>query len=76
MADAAYWTGYGVAFASVFSVVVLQELAPQCLKTGCREGANAGRKAAQEVAAELKHPALPTDPTAEPTGPASQPQGC
>jgi hypothetical protein len=47
VSDATYWLGYGVSFAAVFSYAVVAELAPEVLKTGARDGREAGRKAAE-----------------------------
>ena len=66
---ATYWLGYGASFASVFSYTVVKELAPEALKTGCLKGAQAGRKAAEDLSTELKEPSAarnaspPPDPS-------------
>lgn len=77
VADAVYWFGFGVSYASVFSTVVLKELAPEVLKTGCREGAEAGRKAGAEFLTDLKQrktAAPEAGPSAETGGPSPEPQ--
>ena len=64
LSDTAYWAAYGVSFASVFSYTVVTELAPEVLKTGGRDGAQAGRRAAEEFANRCK-------PQPKEAGPAS-----
>jgi hypothetical protein len=54
LSDATYWTGYGASFAAVFSYTLVTELAPEVLKTGARDGAAAGRKAADDFASRHK----------------------
>ena len=54
VSDATYWLGYGVSFATVFSYTVVKELAPEVLKAGCRDGAQAGRKTAEDLASKSK----------------------
>ena len=67
-AGAAYWVGFGVCFATVFSYTVVKELAPESLKGGCRDGAKSGRKTAEEFLGEVrageKHPS--SDPSLSP----------
>jgi hypothetical protein len=53
VSDATYWLGYGVSFATVFSYTVIKELAPEVLKRGWRDGAQAGQRAAQDLASEF-----------------------
>lgn len=77
VSDAAYWLGYGVSFATVFSYTVVRELAPEVLKAGCHDGAQAGHKAAEDLASQIKTPHAATDttsaPGSEPSSPAAQP---
>ena len=51
--SAAYWIGFGVSFATVFSYTVIKELAPESLKAGCRDGTQAGRKVAEDLGSKL-----------------------
>ena len=44
VSGATYWLGFGVSFATVFSYIVVRELAPEALKAGWRDGANAGER--------------------------------
>jgi len=74
---ATYWLGYGASFASVFSYCVAKELAPEALKAGCRDGAQAGRKGAADLSARFHarfggHGASPSSEP-DPSGPATQP---
>jgi hypothetical protein len=55
MSDALYWLGFGVSYGSVFSAVLVKELAPEALKTGGRDGAEAGAKAASDFMARWQH---------------------
>jgi hypothetical protein len=79
LSGATYWLGYGMSFATVFSYTILTELAPEVLKTGCRDGAQVGRRTAQDVASKLEGqpetdgsgPSSGTDPSA----PIAQPGG-
>ena len=52
--SATYWLGFGASFATVFSYTVVRELAPEILKTGLRDGAQAGQKRAEGWASKLK----------------------
>ena len=52
--DAAYWTAYGVSFAVVWHWTVARHLTPECLKSGYRDGAKAGREAAEKWVDQLK----------------------
>jgi len=72
---AAYWLGFGASFATVFSYTVVRELAPEILKAGFRDGAQAGQKSAEQWVSKLKeqpvggaNPSTGTDPS----GPATQ----
>jgi hypothetical protein len=58
---ASYWLGFGVSFASVFSYTIVKELTPEALKVGCREGARAGRKAAENSTSK-RQPEVPLTP--------------
>ena len=77
VSGATYWLGYGVSFASVFSYTLLRELAPEVLKTGCRDGAAAARKSAEHLASKLDPQASAhsevRSPATDPLGPATQP---
>ena len=53
ISDATYWFGYGVSFATVFSYTIMKELAPEVSKGGCRDGAQAGQKTAEDLAARF-----------------------
>jgi len=74
LSDATYWAAYGVSFATVFSYTVVTELAPECLKAGGRDGAQAGRRAAEEFASNRKQKPTGTGATSslDPAGPAVQ----
>ena len=52
VSDATYWLGYGVSFAAVFSYTVIKELAPEVLKRGFRDGAQAGQRTAEDLASK------------------------
>lgn len=52
--SATYWLGFGVSFASIFSYTILTELTPEVLKAGCRDGAQAGRKKAENLASKAR----------------------
>src|SRR5207247_8238765 len=54
VSGAAYWLGYGVSFATVFSYTVITAMAPEVLKAGCRDWSQAGRKTAEDLASKLK----------------------
>jgi len=54
LSDTTYWAGYGASFAAVFSYTLVTELAPEALKTGARDGAATGRKAADDFANRQK----------------------
>jgi hypothetical protein len=54
VSDATCSLGYGVSFAAVFSYTLATELAPEVLKTGSRDGAAAGKKAASDFATRCK----------------------
>ena len=54
VSEATYWLGYGVSFATVFSYTVIKELAPEVLKRGCCEGAQAGQRTAEDLASKLQ----------------------
>jgi hypothetical protein len=77
VSDATYWLGFGVSFATVFSYTVIKELAPEALKRGCRDGAQAGQRTAEDLASEFH--ARPdahgssSSPGPEPSGQATQP---
>ena len=77
VSGATYWLGYGVSFSTVFSYTVVKELAPEVLKAGCRDGAQAGRKTAEDFASELKArphaPAVTPPPGTDSSRPATQP---
>ena len=51
-ADAAYWLGYGLTYAVVFSAVAIKEFAPAALVSGCRDGAKAGKTSAEKLATD------------------------
>ena len=77
VSGATYWLGYGVSFATVFSYIIVKELAPQVFKAGCRDGAVAGQKTGEEVASKLSaqrtaQGGMPSS-GADPSGPATQP---
>jgi hypothetical protein len=77
VSDATYWLGYGVSFAAVFSYIVIKELAPEVMKGGCRDGAQAGQKTAEDLASKFREQpgAQGAAPSmgADPSGPAAQP---
>jgi len=77
VSDATYWLGYGVSFATVFSYTVIKELAPEVLKRGWRDGAQAGQRAAEALASELgaqpEAPGPSSSPGPDPSGQATQP---
>ena len=77
VSDATYWLGYGVSFATVFSYTVIKELAPEALKRGCRDGAAAGQRTAEDLASKFDaQPGAPgssSSPGPEPSGQATQP---
>ena len=52
--DATYCLGFGVSFAAVFSYTLATALAPQAWKAGAREGAQAGKRAAEEFTNHCK----------------------
>jgi hypothetical protein len=52
--DATYWLGFGVSYATVFSYVLAKDLAPGGMKAGFTDGAEAGKKKAEEFAEDLK----------------------
>ena len=56
VSGATYWLGFGVSFATVFSYIVVRELAPEALKAGWRDGANAGERTADNLASKLRTP--------------------
>jgi hypothetical protein len=77
VSDATYLLGYGISFAAVFSYIVIKELAPKVLKGGCRDGAQAGQKTAEDLASKFNEQpgaqgATPSTGAAS-TGPATQP---
>src|SRR6059036_3910961 len=51
---AVYWTAYGVTFTAVFQWSLAKGLAPESLKSGCRNGVKAGREAAERWIEKLK----------------------
>ena len=53
-ADAGYWMSYGVAFAAVFQWTLAKHLAPECLKSGYRDGLKAGKEKAETWIGERK----------------------
>src|SRR6266516_5910702 len=53
-ADAVYWTAYGVSFAAVFQWSLAKGLAPECLKSGLRDGVTGGREAAEKWIQKLR----------------------
>jgi hypothetical protein len=76
VSDATYWLGYGLSFATVFSYTVIKELAPEVLKRGWRDGAQAGQRAAEDLASEFGVPEAhepSLSPGPEPSGKATQP---
>jgi len=50
VSDATYWLGFGLSYAAVFSYTLARELAPEQLKAGSRDGAEAGKKTAEGFA--------------------------
>jgi len=72
-----YWLGYGVSFAVVFSYRTTKEVTPEALKAGCRDGAQAGQRTAENLAPKWKaQPASPDaaqPPNTDPTSPRPQP---
>lgn len=52
--DAAYWVGFGVSFATVFSCILIKELIPAVVITGCQDGARAGKAKAEDFTTSLK----------------------
>ena len=71
-ADTVYWAAYGVSFAAVFQWTLAKGLAPESLKSGCRDGVKAGREAAEKWIARLKQrkekaPAATSDQTSPST---------
>ena len=73
---ATYWLGYGMSFATVFSYTIVKELAPEVLKAGWRDGAQAGRRTAEEFASKSEaqpeaHGSTPS-PGTDPSAPAAQ----
>ena len=77
VSDATYWLGYGVSFATVFSYTVIKELAPEVLKRGCRDGAQAGQRTAEDLASKFDAQpdahGVSSSPGPEPSGQATQP---
>src|SRR6266550_334045 len=53
-ADAVYWTAYGVSFAAVFQWTLARGLAPECLKSGFRDGVKGGSEAAERWIEKLR----------------------
>src|SRR5437867_1696271 len=53
-AGAVYWTAYGVSFAAVFHWSLAKGLAPECLKSGLRDGVTGGREAAEKWIQKLR----------------------
>ncbi len=51
---AVYWTAYGVSFAAVFQWTLAKGLAPECLKSGLRDGVIGGREAAETWIEKLR----------------------
>ncbi len=76
-ADATYWMAYGVSFAAVFQWTVIRNLAPESLKSGCRDGVKAGKESADQWIEKLKQtkespvasPAAEAGPSGETTQP-------
>ena len=77
VSDATYWLGYGVSFATVFSYTVIKELAPEVLKRGWCDGAQAGQRAAEDLASEFGAQPQAHGPSSSPgpetSGQATQP---
>jgi hypothetical protein len=73
--EATYWMGFGASFATVFSYTVARELAPQVLKAGVRDGAQAGAKSGEEWASKVgrKRNAAEAPSGSAPSDPATQP---
>jgi hypothetical protein len=78
--DAVYWAAYGVSFAAVFQWTVARSLAPECLKSGCRDGVKAGREAGEKWAHQLRQrkeeAAAPSPDQPGPSAGATEPQIC
>ncbi len=53
-AGAVYWTAYGVSFAAVFQWSLAKGLAPECLKSGLRDGVTGRREAAEKWIQKLR----------------------
>jgi|SRR5437867_623048 len=51
---AVYWTAYGISFAAVFQWTLAKGLAPECLKSGLRDGVDGGREAAEKWIEKLR----------------------
>ena len=77
VSDATYWLGYGVSFATVFSYTVIKGLAPEALKRGCHDGAQAGQSAAEDLASQFSAQPDAHGPSSSPgpetSGQATQP---
>lgn len=54
LSEATYWLGFGATFASVFSYTVIKELAPEILKAGLRDGAQAGKRSGERWASRSR----------------------
>ena len=77
LAEATYAIGYGVAYATVFSYTLAKGFVPEPVKAGGRDGAEAGRKAAESFAgqgkAERSQPNPETTDPSTPSGPLALP---
>ncbi|MBI4662553.1 MAG: hypothetical protein HY735_27380 [Verrucomicrobia bacterium] len=69
LSGAVYWVGYGVGFAAVFQWTLAKNLAPERMKSGCRDGVVAGREAAEKCVDKLRQ----RDQTASDSSPAEAP---
>lgn len=52
--DTGYWASYGASFAAAFTTTLAKEFAPESLKKGGYDGAQAGKKAAEDFANQRK----------------------
>ncbi len=72
-ADAVYWTAYGASYAAVFQWAFVKGLAPESLKSGCRDGVKAAEEAAQRWTYKLRQrKEKATDASPDPTGPSPE----
>jgi len=72
-ADAVYWTAYGASYAAVFQWTFVKGLAPESLKSGCRDGVKAAEEAARRWTDKLRQrKEKATDASPDPTGPSPE----